>query len=51
VVSHQHLPGESLKQMGIQLLYTSPHGMFWPFEDVLVYGEYSSSLGRSGGRQ
>jgi hypothetical protein len=51
VVSHQHLPGESLKQMGIQLLYTSPHGMFWPFEDLFVYGESSSSLGRSGGWQ
>jgi hypothetical protein len=51
VVSHQQLPRESLKQMGIQLLYTSPHGMFWPFEDLFVYGERSSSLGRSGGWQ
>jgi len=51
VVSHQQLPSESLKLMGIQLLYTSPHGMFWPFEDVFVYGDNSSSLKRSAGRQ
>jgi len=37
--------------MGIQLLYASPHGMFWPFEDLFVYGESGSSLGRSGGWQ
>ena len=51
VVSHQQLPSESLKLMGIQLLYTSPHGMFWPFEDVFVYGDNNSSPKRSAGRQ
>jgi len=51
VVSHQQLPSESLKLMGIRLLYTSPHGMFWPFEDVFVYGDNSSSQKRSAGQQ
>jgi hypothetical protein len=39
VLSHWALSDLSLKQMGLRLLYTSPKGMFWQYEDLYVYGD------------
>jgi hypothetical protein len=25
--------------MGLRMLFTSPHGVFWPYEDLYVYGD------------
>jgi hypothetical protein len=41
VLSHWPLSVDSLQQMGLRLLYRSPHGFFWPYEDLYVYGESS----------
>jgi len=30
---------DSLQQMGLRPLYRSPHGFFWPYEDLYVYGD------------
>jgi hypothetical protein len=35
--------------MGIQLLYTSPHGEFWPDEDLYVYGDNNFAMTKSFG--
>jgi hypothetical protein len=39
VLSHWQLSGDNLQQMGLRLLFTSPHGVFWPYEDLYVYGD------------
>jgi hypothetical protein len=39
VLSHWPLSVDSLQQMGLRLLYRSPHGFFWPYEDLYVYGD------------
>jgi hypothetical protein len=49
VISHQQLSVESRRQMGIQLLYTSPHGEFWPDEDMYVYGDNNFVMTKSFG--
>ena len=49
VISHQQLSVESRRQMGIQLLYTSPHGEFWPDEDLYVYGDNNFVMTKSFG--
>jgi hypothetical protein len=39
VLSHWPLSVDSLQQMGLRPLYRSPHGFFWPYEDMYVYGD------------
>jgi len=39
VLSHWPLSADNLRQMGLRLLYRSPHGFFWPYEDLYVYGD------------
>jgi hypothetical protein len=41
VLSHWPLSVDSLQQMGLRLLYRSPRGFFWPYEDLYVYGDNS----------
>jgi hypothetical protein len=41
VLSHWPLSADNLRQMGLRLLYRSPHGFFWPYEDLYVYGDNS----------
>jgi hypothetical protein len=39
VLSHWQLSGGNLQQMGLRLVFTSPHGAFWPYEDLYVYAD------------
>jgi hypothetical protein len=41
LVSHVQLFRENLQKFGMTQLYESPHGAFWPYEDLYVYGESS----------
>jgi hypothetical protein len=41
VLSHWQLSVDNLRQMGLRPLYRSPHGFFWPYEDLYVYGDKS----------
>ena len=41
VLSHWPLSADNLRQMGFRLLYQSPHGFFWSYEDLYVYGDNS----------
>jgi hypothetical protein len=41
VLSHWQLSSDSLQLMGLRLVFTSPHGVFWPYEDLYVYGDSS----------
>ncbi len=43
VLSRWAIPPDRLKALGLRLIYTSPHGTFWP-EDMLVYGDDSSPV-------
>jgi hypothetical protein len=41
VLSHWQLSGDNLQQMGLRLVFTSPHGVFWPYEDLYAYSDAS----------
>ena len=37
VISSWKIPDDDLQPLGLRLLYVSPHGLFWPKEDLFVY--------------
>jgi hypothetical protein len=43
VLSHWQLSGDNLQQMGLRLVFTSPHGVFWPYEDLYAYSDTSGA--------
>jgi hypothetical protein len=41
ILSHWTLSDDNLQRMGLRLVYTSPHGVFWPYEDLYAYSDAS----------